>query len=172
MPFSCKPTMLAEAIWLVDLSARWEAGVRGLILDLDNTLTDWNATYLRPEVRRWVEEAQARGFRLCLVSNAFRGRRVKAIAAELGIGVIIWACKPLARGYRAAMRLMETAPDSTCVIGDQVFTDILGANIVGARSVLLTPLSPIESPHTQLIRRLEAPLRSKWGKGREVSLNQ
>jgi uncharacterized protein len=165
MPFSCKPTMLAETIWQIDLPALWEASLRGLILDLDNTLTDWNATYLRPEIREWIEQAKSLGFQLCLVSNAIKGRRVKAIAAELGIGVVTWACKPLARGYRKGMALMGTTPISTCVLGDQVFTDILGANIVGARSILLTPLSPKESPHTQLIRRIEAPLRRKWGRG-------
>jgi hypothetical protein len=164
MAFSFRPTRLAEVIWRVELPALWETGIRGLILDLDNTLTEWNATYLRPEIREWIEQAKSLGFHLCLVSNAFRGKRVKAIGAELEIGVVTWACKPLARGYRKGMQQMGTTPASTCVLGDQVFTDILGANIVGARSILLTPLNPKESPHTQLIRKIEAPMRRKWGR--------
>ena len=156
------PSVLADAIWEVDLEVLWAGGVRGLILDLDNTLVDWNGCQVRPQVQRWLAEAKEMGFGRCLVSNAVRGRRVKLIGAELDLLVVTWALKPLARGFRKAMELMGTTRTSTCAIGDQVFTDLLGANRLGMRTVLLEPLTPRESPHTRAIRLVERPLRRRW----------
>ena len=65
---------------------------------------------------------------------------------------------------RALVQAMDTKPDSTCAIGDQVFTDMLGANRLGLTTILVTPLSRRESPHTRLIRLLEAPLRRRWAR--------
>jgi hypothetical protein len=157
-----RPTVLAERVWEVELEALWARGVRGLILDLDNTLVDWNAEQLRPPVRAWVEEAKRRGFRECLVSNAFFGKRVKRVAKELGIESVVRAGKPFPGAFRRGMALLGTDAGSTCAIGDQVFTDLLGANRLGLVTVLLTPLSPRESWHTRLIRRVERPLRRRW----------
>jgi len=61
---------------------------------------------------------------------------------------------------------MGTDPASTCAIGDQVFTDMLGANLLGIKTILVTPLSPHESPHTRLIRLIERPLRRRWAQSR------
>jgi HAD superfamily phosphatase (TIGR01668 family) len=157
-----RPTVLAERIWEVDLEGLWERGVRGLILDLDNTLVDWNAEELRPPVRTWVEEARRRGLRLCLVSNAFFGRRVKRVAQELGIASVVRAGKPFPGAFRKGMALLGTTAASTCAIGDQVFTDLLGANRLGLVTALLSPLSSRESLHTRVIRRVERPLRRRW----------
>ncbi len=158
--------MLADVIWEVDVGSLLAEGVCGLILDLDNTLANWNEYDVRPEAREWLEAARALGMRACLVSNAFRGSRVKAVGAELGLPVVIWALKPLPRGFRRAMELMGTDAGSTCAIGDQVFTDMLGANMAGIKTVLVTPLSPRESPHTRLIRLIERPLRRRWARSR------
>jgi HAD superfamily phosphatase (TIGR01668 family) len=156
------PSFLAGAIWEIDLDALRQSGIRGIILDLDNTLVDWNATYVRPEVRRWLDAARERGMKLCLVSNSVRGGRVRRMGRELEVSVVTRACKPLPVAFRRAMQAMDTTPDSTCAIGDQVFTDMLGANRLGLTTILVTPLSRRESPHTRLIRLLEAPLRRRW----------
>jgi hypothetical protein len=157
-----RPTLMAGRIWEIDLDGLWDRGVRGLILDLDNTLVEWNRDELRPEVRAWVEAARARGMRLCLVSNACRGGRVKAIARELGMAAVVRALKPFPRAFRRGMKEMGVEAGGACAVGDQVFTDMLGANWLGLTTVLLDPLSPRESPHTRLIRWIERPLRRKW----------
>jgi HAD superfamily phosphatase (TIGR01668 family) len=161
------PWRLVGAIWELDPGALREAGVRGLILDLDNTLVDWNENYVRPEVRAWLARAREEGLQLCLVSNSIGGRRVRAMGAELGLPVVTRACKPLPVAYQRAMRVMGTTAESSCAVGDQVFTDLLGAQWLGLKTVLVRPLSKRESPHTQLIRRLEAPLRRRWARVRE-----
>jgi HAD superfamily phosphatase (TIGR01668 family) len=100
--------------------------------------------------------------RTSLVSNAVRGRRVKTLAQELGLAPVVLACKPLPRAFRRAMSVMGTDIPSTCAIGDQVFTDMLGANWLGMKTVLVQPLSRRESPHTRLIRLIERPMRRRW----------
>ena len=159
-----RPSRRARRIWEVDPEELWGQGIRGLILDLDNTLVDWNRTELRPEVSAWFETARGCGLKLCLVSNAFHGKRVQAVARELGIPEIKRAGKPFARAFRRGMAQLGTTPGQTCVFGDQVFTDMLGANRLGIMTVLLEPLSPRESPHTRLIRLIERPLRRRWGR--------
>jgi len=157
-----RPTLVADAVWEIDLDALWERGVRGLILDLDNTLVEWNGSRVRPEVRRWLEAARRKGMRLAMASNAIRGRRVVDLAKDLEVPVVKQAGKPFPVAFRRAMAAMGTDPGTTCAVGDQVFTDMLGANWLGLTTVLVKPLSKHESPHTRLIRLVERPLRRRW----------
>jgi HAD superfamily phosphatase (TIGR01668 family) len=159
-----RPTLLVPAIWEIDLEALQERGVRGLILDLDNTLVEWNEEWVSPPARAWLEAARARGMALCLVSNAMRGKRVTRMAGELGLSAVKMAGKPFPVAFRRAMAEMGTDAGSTCAIGDQVFTDMLGANWLGLKTVLVEPLSPRESPHTRVIRLVERPLRRRWAR--------
>jgi hypothetical protein len=157
-----RPVLMAEQIWEIDLKALGERGVRGLILDLDNTLVNWNAEELRPQARSWVEEAKRGGMRVCLVSNAFFGKRVKRVAKELGMACVVRAGKPFPRAFRRGLALLGTEAAETCAIGDQVFTDMLGANWLGLMTALVAPLSARESLHTRLLRWVERPLRRRW----------
>jgi HAD superfamily phosphatase (TIGR01668 family) len=161
------PCILVRAVWEIDLEALWENGVRGLILDLDNTLVNWNDSHVCPAVRGWVEAAHEKGMGMCLVSNSAGGRRVREVGKDLGLSVVTRAWKPLPIAFRRAMTVMGTDTGSTCAIGDQVFTDMLGANWLGMKTVLVAPLSPRESPHTRLIRLIEAPLRRRWALSQE-----
>ena len=157
-----RPTLLAEAIWCLDLSSLHRSGIRGIILDLDNTIANWNETQVHPKARAWIVEARRLGMRLCLASNSVRAGRVLKVARSLEVPALTRAGKPFARAFRRAMAELGTEPHSTCAVGDQVFTDILGANRMGMTTVLVSPLSPRESPHTRLIRLLERPLRRRW----------
>jgi HAD superfamily phosphatase (TIGR01668 family) len=159
-----RPVLLAEAIWTVDLHWLSSQGIRGLILDLDNTLVDWNDTWVRPQVRSWLEAARRRQMRPCLVSNAVRGARVAQVGRQLRLPVLLHAGKPFPIAFRRAMVALGTDRRSTCAIGDQVFTDMLGANWLGLLTILVTPLSRRESPHTRLIRLIERPLRRRWAR--------
>ncbi len=159
-----RPTLLVQAVWEIDAEALWGGGVRGLILDLDNTLVDWNQERVRPQVRAWLGAVRRRGMVLCLVSNALRGRRVLRMARAMGMSAVKLAGKPFPVAYRRAMAAMGTDARSTCAIGDQVFTDILGANWLGIKTVLVEPLARRESPHTRMIRLVERPLRRRWAR--------
>ncbi len=162
-----EPTLLAKAVWEIDLDDLRSRGVKGIILDLDNTIAYWNEREVLPQAREWIARARERGLALYLVSNAFRGSRVRAVAGELGIGCVRRAGKPFGAGYRRAMKEMKISPAETCVIGDQVFTDILGGNRLGLTTILVEPLAARESPHTRLIRLIERPLRRRWARRSE-----
>lgn len=157
-----RPTILAEAIWCVDLASLRRSGIRGIILDLDNTIVNWNDTRVHCKARAWIEEARRLGMRICLASNAVRAGRVSQVAHSLDVPALTRAGKPFPRAFRRAMIQLGTEPHSTCAVGDQIFTDILGANWAGLTTVLVSPLSPRESPHTRLIRLIERPLRRRW----------
>ncbi len=113
-------------------------------------------------MRRWLEAARRKGMRLAMASNAIRGRRVVDLAKDLEVPVVKQAGKPFPVAFRRAMAAMGTDPSTTCAVGDQVFTDMLGANWLGLTTVLVKPLSKHESPHTRLIRLVERPLRRRW----------
>ena len=135
-----------------------------MILDLDNTIVAWNTTAVHPEARAWIAAAVQHGLRVCLLSNALRRRRVAQVARDLGIPGLTRAGKPLPAAFRRAMAALGTKADTTCAVGDQVFTDMLGANWLGIITVLVDPISPREPPHTRLARLLEGPLRRRWGR--------
>jgi HAD superfamily phosphatase (TIGR01668 family) len=148
-----RPHRLAHRLEEVDIADLLARGVRGVILDLDNTLTQWKSTAVSPAVAAWVARLRAAGVQACVVSNAAGARRVRVVADALGIPWITRAGKPLARGFRKAMARMGTAPDATAAIGDQVFTDVWGGNRLGLYTILLDPTSSRESWFTKLVQR-------------------
>ena len=159
-----KPRLMVEAVWQLDLEELQRRGLRGLILDLDNTLVNWNRSELRPEVLRWLEEAGRRRIAACIVTNGGQGPRLAAIARAAGASCLPNAGKPFPRAYRAAMRKLGTGPSTTAVIGDQVFTDMLGANLLGLDTILVQPFSSREFIGTRFVRLLERPLRNSWAR--------
>lgn len=124
-------------------------------MDLDNTITPWNSNTITPELAAWVKGARGLGFALCLLSNN-GPRRVAAVAHPLGIPAVARAGKPLKHGFRQALaRLGLTAPE-TAVVGDQLFTDILGGNRLGLYTIWVEPVSRREFIGTRFTRVLEA----------------
>ncbi len=130
------------------------AGVRGIVVDLDNTVCAYRRPELAPGVAEWVAAARDRGFALVLVSNNF-SERVASIGAQLGIPVVPNALKPLPFAFLRALKLLGTPRAATIVIGDQLFTDVLGAKLVGLRAILTTPLGERDFPLTRVLRFLE-----------------
>lgn len=154
------PGRYAPSILMLDPRALAAEGIRGLILDLDNTVVAWNAAAPTEPVRQWVGRVRGAGVRVCFVSNNFSSR-TQAIGRALDVPVVAAAVKPIPWGFRRAMALMGTRAEDTALIGDQVFTDILGGNLLGVRTILVEPLSTQEFPTTRIIRRLERLIRAR-----------
>jgi HAD superfamily phosphatase (TIGR01668 family) len=131
-----------------------------VILDLDNTIVAWNAPAPTSEVQQWVTELAKSGVKVCIVSNNF-SNRVRAIAQRLGVPVVTGAIKPTPWAFRKAMRVMGTEPKDTALVGDQLFTDVLGGNLLGLKTILVDPLSVREFPTTMLVRRVERLVRQR-----------
>ncbi len=144
----------AQALTEVSLDHLVELGIRGIVVDLDNTVCAYHQPELAPGVAEWVAAARDRGFAMVLVSNNFT-ERVALVGAKLGIPVVPNALKPLPFAFLRALRLLGTPRSATIVIGDQLFTDVLGAKFVGLRAILTTPLVERDFPLTRVLRFLE-----------------
>jgi len=154
------PTRHAASVLALDPVALSAEGIRGLMLDLDNTVVAWNAAAPSEAVRTWVGRLKAAGLRVCIVSNNFTGR-ARAIGELLGVPVVAAAVKPVPWAFRRAMAIMGTPPARTALVGDQLFTDILGGNLLGVITILVDPLSTQEFPTTRLVRRVERLIRAR-----------
>ncbi len=149
-----RPDGYARRLSGVSLDELGARGYRGIIVDLDNTLVGYGEDHLAPEDRAWIANAIERGFRVCLVSNNFSAR-VARIGADLGVPAVPRALKPLPYGFLAALRLLGTPRDSTVVVGDQLFTDVLGAKALGLHAILTEPLIATDWLGTRALRFLE-----------------
>jgi HAD superfamily phosphatase (TIGR01668 family) len=138
----------------VDAAGLWERGWRGIVLDLDNTCCAYHQPELAAGVADWVVGARDRGFKIVMLSNNF-SERVAAVGAQLGVPTVPNALKPLPFGFLRALKLLGTPRRLTVVIGDQVFTDMLGGKLLGLRTVLTEPIVAHDFPLTRVLRFLE-----------------
>lgn len=149
-----RPSSQVSTVYDIDLPALRARGIRGLILDLDNTIVPWGAREVSPKLPVWIAAARDADLQLCIVSNNM-GRRVTAIAKRLGLPVVAGALKPRRRALRRALVVMGTTPEATALVGDQLFTDILGGNRLGLHTILVRPQGRKEFGFTRLVRLIE-----------------
>jgi HAD superfamily phosphatase (TIGR01668 family) len=148
------PQRLAPRLCEVPLGELLAEGVRGLILDLDNTLVGYGRQDIDERDRQWVAAARAAGVAMVMLSNNTTGK-VRWASAELGIPGIDWALKPLPHGFRRAVAMIGLPREQIRVIGDQFFTDILGARLAGVSSILVEPIVARDWAGTRILRGLE-----------------
>lgn len=148
------PDLYIQSIYSLDTAMLRSCGIRGLIVDLDNTLVTWRYGQPDQQLVKWVESLRSDGIEPCIVSNN-RVARVQEVGKFLGIPSVGAAVKPRRRAFRRAMEQLGTPPAETAVLGDQIFTDVLGARRLGLYSILVVPISERELLWTQLVRRLE-----------------
>ncbi|MDD6652129.1 MAG: YqeG family HAD IIIA-type phosphatase [Eggerthellales bacterium] len=150
-----KPEKYFRRVSDVDISADLlDKGIRAVLLDIDNTIRS-RETHLVPEdVAAWMTEAQQRGLKLCLLSNNWHANAYE-LGKELGVPVVAKACKPLPFGYIAALAKLGAKARETVLIGDILFTDVLGANLAGLRGYLVEPLATKDLSHTLALREVQ-----------------
>lgn len=148
------PDLRVASIYGIDLQKLWDDGVRGVIFDLDNTLVEWNNNCPAPELLQWMRGVKERGFKVCLLSNN-SAQRVQDVARLLEIPFFAPARKPLRRVFRKALRSMALEPGQTAMVGDQMFTDVLGGNRLGMFTIWVKPISTKEFLGTKFTRMLE-----------------
>ncbi len=142
MKTSLFPKEYIDSTYNIDFEALYAEGYRGVIFDIDNTLVPHGA----PADDRAIalfDRLKAIGFDALLLSNNRVGR-VKMFNDSVNVRYIYKAGKPKPGGYREAMRLMDTDESSTLFVGDQIFTDVLGANIAGIHSIMVGKIDPNE----------------------------
>jgi HAD superfamily phosphatase (TIGR01668 family) len=160
MPGLFYPDIALKRVWDIRPELLLGLGIKALLLDIDNTLTTHGNPEPIQKAVAWLKEINAAGINAVLVSNN-RKERVEAFAEGLGAGFVFRSLKPLPVGFRRAARSLRLKPGQFAVVGDQIFTDILGGRLFGAKTVLLEPIEPEPGPFFRLKRRLEARIRRK-----------
>ncbi len=155
------PRLYRNRITDITLQDLETLGVRGLLLDVDNTLTTHGSQHLSDDVAAWLKMMREAGIALTVVSNSWEWR-VAPFADKLGLRHISLSCKPSPIGFWRAARRLKLPRKQCAAIGDQVFTDILGANLGGVPCILLEPIQKEHGkPFLQLRRRWEKPIRRR-----------
>jgi len=129
-----------------------EFGIRGVMIDLDNTLVPWPSIDLHPTAEDWVQRLQTAGIQVCLVTNALHRTRARTAAEPLGVPWVHQASKPYWKGFKRGMEILGTTPEETAMVGDQVFTDIFGGNLLGLFTVLVDRLGEQDAWLTKVLQ--------------------
>lgn len=133
------PTLYRRRITDVTVADLHQMGVEGILLDVDNTLTTHDNPDLDAGVTAWLSAMQTAGFTLIIISNN-KPHRVAPFAEKIGLCFQTNAKKPLPTGYKAAAKSLGLSTKRCVAIGDQIFTDIMGANLAGMPCILLEPI--------------------------------
>ncbi len=148
------PTSYAPRVADIDLDKLSSNGFCGVIIDLDNTLVGYRQLLPDDRDARWIVAARELGLRVVMVTNNATPW-ASGVAKNLGIPCIANARKPLPSGFRRALGVLELPRESVIVVGDQLFTDILGAKLFGLAAILVEPLVERDPLNTRWLRTFE-----------------
>lgn len=147
------PKEYVDSTYEIDFESWYQKGYRGVIFDIDNTLVPHGAP-ADDRALAFFKRLHALGFGTLMLSNN-KEPRVKMFCDAVEAPYIYKAGKPKADGYRQAMKRLGTTEENTLFVGDQIFTDIWGANKAGIYSILVKPIHPKEEIQIVLKRYLE-----------------
>ncbi|WP_246451830.1 YqeG family HAD IIIA-type phosphatase [Alkalicella caledoniensis] len=151
---SLTPNLYLDTVYDLEIEKLKKNGINTIITDLDNTLVGWNDPRPDAKLVRWFENLQEAGFKIAIVSNNSENR-VAEFATQVDIPFISKANKPRRSPFKRAMELLQSTKAETAVIGDQIFTDVLGGNRTGLFTVLVIPINPKEFIGTKIVRQCE-----------------
>lgn len=149
------PTLEVDHIDIIDFEHLHRRGYRNIILDIDNTIVTWNNHIATPDLYKRIQRIKDMGFEICLLSNNNSKARVQSLAQDLEVLFVHRAFKPLPWSFSLALKKLGGNIHDTLVIGDQIFTDILGGNLMGMSTILVQPISEKEFITTRFVRLLE-----------------
>ncbi len=147
------PTEWIDSSYNIDYQKLYKKGFRFLLFDIDNTLVEHGAPASERAIRL-VKYLKQLGFRICLMSNN-KEDRVGGFANQVELPYIYKAGKPSRKAYLKAMEKIDGNKKTTVFIGDQLFTDIYGANRTGLYSILVNPIDKKEEIQIVFKRHLE-----------------
>jgi len=147
------PDKYCDSAYEIDYKKLYDEGYRGVIYDIDNTLVPQDAP-ADEKARKLMVDLKEMGYQVMLLSNN-KPPRVEMFVEGMDVDFIAEAKKPLKDSYLKAMEQMGTTVENTIFVGDQLFTDILGANKAGIKTYLVKPIDPKEEPQIVFKRKLE-----------------
>lgn len=160
MPFSPIPRGVYPSVTRLEPQALAEKGIRLVLADLDNTLVAYKVPTPTPEIVAWKQALEAEGIDLFILSNSRKPGRAQNFAQALGIPYQGRSGKPRKAGYLRAMERMGRTRSQTIMVGDQIFTDTLGANNAGVVPLLIEPIRLAGNPGRYIRYAVETPFRA------------
>lgn len=155
-----KPNIKLDRVTDITLEVLKKYNINSLILDVDNTLSTHHGQVLTDGLPEWLNLMKENGIKLTVLSNS-TSKRLEPFAQKIGLDYISLGLKPLPFGYWRALKRLGSKRRETAIVGDQIFTDVMGGNIVGVKTVLLTPIKPETSLRFRMKRKVEAFLIKK-----------
>ena len=152
------PNAVARRVWQITPQLLNSWGVKGLILDIDNTLTTHNNPIPEPQVAQWLEDNRRAGIRMIVLSNN-HPERVRPFAQALGLEFIADGAKPLKKGYQRCSQALGLPFFFIVMVCYEIFTDTLGANNAGVTPLLVEPIQLAGNPGRYLRYAAETPFR-------------
>jgi HAD superfamily phosphatase (TIGR01668 family) len=140
MAFSLIPTHVCSGIYDIDWQALAASGVKLVLADLDNTLIPYSKSMPDERLKAWKEELETLGMTLFVLSNSRRSHRCPDFCKALGVPCRRRSKKPSTRGFTETMARFGVTPEQTVMLGDQIFTDVLGANRAGVPVWAVRPI--------------------------------
>lgn len=149
-----KPNVKLDGITDITVELLNKFNIKALLLDVDNTMSTHHGTVLTDGLLEWIDKMQQNGIKLMVLSNSKRAR-IEPFAARINLPFISLGCKPLPTGYLRGVKALGEKRKNVAIVGDQIFTDILGGSVVGVKKILLTPIKPEDGWSFKLRRALE-----------------
>jgi HAD superfamily phosphatase (TIGR01668 family) len=156
-----KPDIKLHGITDITVELLNKYNIKALLLDVDNTMSTHHGTILTDGLLEWIETMQQNGIKLMVMSNS-KKFRTEPFAARIGLPFISTACKPLPIGYWRGIKKLGEKRKNVAMVGDQIFTDVLGGSLVGVKTILLTPIKLEDGWSFKIRRKLEKKLYKKY----------
>lgn len=148
------PDLYLDSVKNISAELLKKNNLNGLILDVDNTLIDYDRNLLNG-AEQWCQELKGEGIRCIIVSNSNKKDKIEVVAKKLEIDYIMFAKKPFKSGFKKAAELLELKNEQIAVVGDQLFTDVLGAKRMNMFAILVNPIGKKDIFITKIKRPIE-----------------
>ena len=155
------PSLYLDSVKNIKPTLLKKNNIKGLILDVDNTLIDYYRN-LVDGAEKWCEELKNEGIKCIILSNSNKRSKVEEVAEKLNIDYIMFAKKPLKSGFKRALSKLELKPEEVAVVGDQLFTDVIGAKRMNMFSILVKQVGEKDIFITKLKRPIENAIIRKY----------
>ena len=157
-----KPNFIVSEITDVSVDFLKSNNIEALLLDVDNTLSVAHGVKtLREGVPEWLYQMSESGIKMLVLSNASK-KRAKAFADTISLDCVGLALKPLPFGYIKAIKKFGIKRKKIAMIGDQLFTDMLGAKMSGIKTFWVTNITPEPNFIFKIKRKFERILLKRW----------
>ena len=163
MKFTFVPDYRFDKFFMADAEFLLSIGVKGIVLDIDNTLEPYENSVPGEHVVEWLNSLSKNGIKAAIVSNNNK-ERVELFNENLKLPAYYKAKKPFKKNILAAIKDMQTSLETTVFMGDQVFTDVWAAHNAGIRAILVPPIKDKTDIFTKFKRWLEKPVLKKYEK--------